>query len=58
MHAMFSSLSPFSDVNNMNAFIEEDPSLQDLGLWKLMLRTEGTIFNNVAQVIGRDRQIR
>jgi len=38
----------------MNAFIEEDPSLQGLSLWKLMKKTEGTIFNNVAQVKGRD----
>ncbi|CAN0436677.1 unnamed protein product, partial [Hapterophycus canaliculatus] len=36
-------------VNNMNAFIDEDPSLAGLSLWKLMKQTEGTIFNNVAQ---------
>lgn len=38
-----------SDVNNVNGFIEEDPSLEGLSLWKLMKKTEGSIFNNVAQ---------
>lgn len=38
-----------SDVNNVNGFIAEDPSLEGLTLWKLMKNTEGSIFNNVAQ---------
>ncbi|CAM9289403.1 unnamed protein product, partial [Hapterophycus canaliculatus] len=44
-------------VNNMNAFIDEDPSLAGLSLWKLMKRTEGTIFNNVAQASTSEGQI-
>lgn len=39
-----------SDVNNVNGFIDEDPSLAGLSLWKLMKQTDGSIFNNVAQV--------
>eukprot|EP00903_Cladosiphon_okamuranus_P017886 g16459.t1 len=38
----------------MNAFIEEDPSLAGLSLWKLMKKTEGTIFNNVAQIYNHN----
>lgn len=38
------------DVNNVNGFIEEDPELQGLSLYKLIKKTDGTIFNNVGQV--------
>ncbi|CAN0182159.1 unnamed protein product [Pylaiella littoralis] len=41
-------------VNNVNGFIEEDPSLANLSLWKLMKKTEGTIFNNVGQVYNHN----
>ncbi|CAM9706989.1 unnamed protein product [Scytosiphon promiscuus] len=42
------------DVDNMNAFIDEDPSLAGLSLTKLMEQTEGTIFNNVAQIYNHN----
>ncbi|CAN0173690.1 unnamed protein product [Ectocarpus fasciculatus] len=41
-------------VNNMNAFIEADPDLEGLSLWKLMKQTEGTIFNNAAQIYNHN----
>ncbi|CAM9489143.1 unnamed protein product [Ectocarpus sp. 8 AP-2014] len=41
-------------VNNMNAFIEADPELEGLSLWKLMKQTEGTIFNNAAQIYNHN----
>ena len=43
------NILPEPDVTNSNAFIEADSSLQGLSLWKLMKKTEGTIFNNIAQ---------
>ena len=54
MHTMHHALLllHLSDVNNMNAFIEEDSSLEGLSLWQLMKRTDGTIFNNAAQASG------
>lgn len=39
-----------SDVDNLNGFIEEDPSLEDLNLWKIMMKSDGGLFNNAAQV--------
>lgn len=44
-----------TDVDNMNAFIEEDPSLAGLSLRKLVKTTEGTIFNNAAQARANPR---
>ncbi|CAM9169145.1 unnamed protein product [Laminaria digitata] len=36
-------------VNNLNAIIEEDPSLEGRSLWWFMRKTDGTTFNNAAQ---------
>lgn len=39
-----------ADVTNINAFIEEDPSLEGLTIEEIMLVTDGTVFNNAGQV--------
>lgn len=41
-----------SDVSNLNAIIEVTPELEDLSLYDIMVTTEGTTFNNAAQVIN------
>lgn len=40
-----------ADVSNLNTIIEETPELEGLSLYEIMLTTDGTTFNNAAQVI-------
>lgn len=39
-----------ADVSNLNAIIDDTPELEDLSLYDIMLTTDGTTFNNAAQV--------
>lgn len=39
-----------ADVSNLNAIIDETPELEGLSLHDIMLATDGTTFNNAAQV--------
>lgn len=40
----------WTDVANINGFIEEDPSLAGMTVDEIMMVTDGTVFNNAAQV--------
>lgn len=43
-------ISYLVDVTNLNAFIDEDPTLEGKTAEEIMLITDGTVFNNAAQV--------
>lgn len=45
-----------ADVNNLNAIIEETPELEGLSLREIMISSDGTTFNNAAQVNLTARQ--
>lgn len=48
----------WTDVANINGFIEEDPSLAGMTVDEIMMVTDGTVFNNAAQVrLGSDDNI-
>ncbi len=41
-------------VDNLNAFIKEDPSLENSTLEDIIRKTQGAVFNNAAQVWNHD----